>query len=81
MCGRKRCRLSLTPGDKPIHLETLFDSGQPPRVDGTYILRYHVADRAAVDRRLRAEIAWVAWPPWGDRHPSCSMTSIRRTPT
>jgi hypothetical protein len=36
-------------------------------VDGTYILRYHVADRAAVDERLRAEIAWVSWPPWGDR--------------
>jgi hypothetical protein len=36
-------------------------------VDGTYILRYHVGDRAAVDERLRAEIAWVSWPPWGDR--------------
>jgi hypothetical protein len=24
-------------------------------------------DRAAVDERLRAEIAWVSWPPWGDR--------------
>ena len=36
-------------------------------MDGTYILRYHVADRAAVDERLRAEIAWVSWPPWGDR--------------
>jgi hypothetical protein len=36
-------------------------------VDGTYILRYHVKDRAVVDERLRAEIAWVSWPPWGDR--------------
>ena len=36
-------------------------------MDGTYILRYHVADRAAVDERLRAEIAWVSWPPSGDR--------------
>jgi hypothetical protein len=36
-------------------------------VDGTYILRYHVADRAAVDERLRAEIAWVSRPPWGDQ--------------
>jgi hypothetical protein len=36
-------------------------------VVGTYILRYHVAGRAAVDERLRAEIAWVSWPPWGDR--------------
>ncbi len=24
-------------------------------------------DSPAVDERLRAEIAWVAWPPWGDR--------------
>jgi hypothetical protein len=36
-------------------------------VDGTYILRYHVGDRAAVDERLRAEVPWVSWPPWGDR--------------
>jgi hypothetical protein len=36
-------------------------------VDGTYILRYHVGDRAKVDERLRAEIAWVSWPPWADR--------------
>jgi len=34
-------------------------------VDGTYILRYRVEDRAAVDERLRTEIAWVSWPPWG----------------
>jgi hypothetical protein len=31
------------------------------------MLRYHVGDRAAVDERLRAEIPWVSWPPWGDR--------------
>ena len=36
-------------------------------MDGTYILRYHVGDRAAVDERLRAEVPWVSWPPWGDR--------------
>ena len=34
------------------------------------MLRYHVADRVAVDERLRAEIAWVSWPPWGDRQSS-----------
>jgi hypothetical protein len=31
------------------------------------VLRYRVQDRAAVDERLRAEIAYVEWPPWGDR--------------
>jgi hypothetical protein len=36
-------------------------------VDGTFVLRYRVQDRAAVDERLRAEIAYVEWPPWGDR--------------
>ena len=33
---------------------------------GSYILRYHVADRAKVDERLRDEVPWVSWPPWGD---------------
>jgi hypothetical protein len=31
------------------------------------VLRYRVQDRAAVDERLRAEVAYVEWPPWGDR--------------
>jgi hypothetical protein len=54
-------------GPRVSPLEHLFDCSYRPRVDGTYILRYHVADRAAVDKRLRAEIAWVSWPPSGDR--------------
>jgi hypothetical protein len=36
-------------------------------VSETFVFRYRIEDRAAVDERLEAEIAWVAWPPWGDR--------------
>ena len=36
-------------------------------MDGTHILPYHVGDRAKVDERLRDEVPWVSWPPWGDR--------------
>ena len=36
-------------------------------MDGAYILRYHVGDRAKVNERLRPEIAWVSWPRWGNR--------------
>jgi hypothetical protein len=34
-------------------------------VDGTFVLRYRVQDRAAVDERLRAEIAWVVMAAMG----------------